>query len=342
MTLSPVDLRVDVTDAAGLGEKAEAAVTIFLPDPADMPPQPVVCFAFPGGGYSRGYFSFDMPGSAGGGEAGWHTGRGWVFVACDHLGVGDSTLHDENALLLDNVAAANAATVVEVLAQLRDGSLTHEFPALATPVVLGIGQSMGGSLLVVQEAQHSSFDGIGVLGYSAIHTSPPLPPGAPPLPLPFVPRGSDPANPTVANQAQLQAMLGAGTRGADAVNPMAWGFHYDDVPEDIVRRDMHDFYTRGGDIPPWGSATCPGLRAWLLTPGVIAPEASSIDVPLLLAFGERDVAADPWSEPKAYPSARDITMHVCPRMGHMHNFAGTREQFWNRIHSWGAWVSTVA
>jgi pimeloyl-ACP methyl ester carboxylesterase len=105
---------------------------------------------------------------------------------------------------------------------------------------------------------------------------------------------------------------------------------------------MHDFYTRGGDVPPWGSPTCPGLRAWVLTPGVIAAEAAAVDVPVLLAFGERDVTADPWMEPKAYPAASDITLFVCQRMGHMHNFAGTREKFWARIHSWGTWVATTA
>ena len=73
-----------------------------------------------------------MPGAQGGGQAGWHAERGWIFVACDHLGVGDSSLAD--------------------------------------PAVLGIGQSMGGCLTVVQQARHESYDGVGVLGYSAIHT----------------------------------------------------------------------------------------------------------------------------------------------------------------------------
>ena len=53
--------------------------------------------------------------------------------------------------------------------------------------------------------------------------------------------------------------------GADA---MAWGFHYDDVDPDVVRRDLDDFPTRGGDLPPWGSATVPVTVAlWCLSPG---------------------------------------------------------------------------
>ncbi len=345
MTAERFDLRIDVTDAAALGERAETAVTVVLPVADTVPEPPIVCFGFPGGGYSRGYYSFDMPGAEGSGEAGWHARRGWVFVACDHLGVGESSLHDENALLMDNVAAANAATVRDVVARLRAGSLVDGFPALASPVVLGIGQSMGGCLAVVQQGQHASFDGVGALGFSAIHTTPPMPPGEPPLPIPFIPRGSPPAQPTVVNEPLLRralAVVGPPRADTGSVSPMAWGFHYDDVPEDIVRQDMQDFYTRHGDVPPWGSATCPGLRAWVLTPGVIAAEAAAVDVPLLLAFGERDVAADPWMEPKAYPRAQDITLFVCSRMGHMHNFAGTRERLWSRIHSWGSSVATAA
>jgi hypothetical protein len=28
-------------------------------------------------------------------------------------------------------------------------------------------------------------------------------------------------------------------------------------------------------------------------------------------------------------------------MGHMHNFASTRELFWQRIETWAAWVQAV-
>ena len=72
---------------------------------------------------------------------------------------------------------------------------------------------------------------------------------------------------------------------------------------------------------------------------MVATEAAAITVPILLAMGERDVVPDPWLEPKAYRSATDISLFVCPRMGHMHNFAGTREAFWQRIHAWGEMVA---
>jgi hypothetical protein len=74
---------------------------------------------------------------------------------------------------------------------------------------------------------------------------------------------------------------------------MAWCFHYDDVPPDIVRADLTEFPTRRWHIPQWRSATVPGLAAWVLTPGAIAAEAASILKPVLVAAGERDVVPGP-------------------------------------------------
>ena len=61
---------------------------------------------------------------------------------------------------------------------------------------------------------------------------------------------------------------------------------------------------------------------------------------MLVAVGERDVVPDPRAEPQAYAQSPDITVFMCPRMSHMHNFASTREQFWARLHSWGESVAS--
>ena len=349
--MTTIDLEIDVSEAAELGERVHTTATVVLPDAAGMSNPPIVCFGFPGGGYSRHYFTFDMPGAEGGGQAGWHAARGWIFVACNHLGVGDSSLPPPAHLVYRNTAAANHATVREVLRRLAAGTLNPAFPAIQDPVVLAVGQSLGGFLLVVQQARHESFDGIGVLGYSAIHTQLQMPPGYPPLPNPYIPReepaGAAPPREELSALAVNAALLRhgarrrAGARTPPGPNPNAWVFHYDDVPEEIVRRDMTDYPARGGDLPVWGSATMPGVALWALTPGAIAPEAAAVVVPVLLAFGERDVLADPWMEPKAYGASVDISLFVCPRMAHMHNFAGTRELLWSRTHVWGQHVAEL-
>jgi pimeloyl-ACP methyl ester carboxylesterase len=120
---------------------------------------------------------------------------------------------------------------------------------------------------------------------------------------------------------------------------MAWGFHYDDVAADVVQRDMEDYPLRGGDMPAWGSASIPMTVAlWSVTPGGAWAEAAAVRTPVLVALGERDVLIDPRGETRAYESSPSVDFFVCPRMAHMHNFAGTRELFWRRIQTWGDWV----
>jgi len=49
-----IELDVDVTTAAGVGEPASVALTVHLPDRLDGPAP--VLFCFPGGGFGREYY----------------------------------------------------------------------------------------------------------------------------------------------------------------------------------------------------------------------------------------------------------------------------------------------
>ena len=338
-----VDLEIDVTEASGLGEAASVALSVHLPNPERQPERPFICFGKPGGGYSKGYFTVDLPGPGRGAQADWHAARGWIFVSVDHLGVGaSSTTHDPARLDYTTVAAANQAAEQEVLGRLEAGTLVEGFPAVSDPISIGIGQSMGGCLTVIQQGRYHCYDGIGILGYGAVHTHPPVRPGNTPILAPWLPRDTLLREPLVVlNAPQLAgADLTVGT--PDSGPAMAWGFHYTDVDPDLIRKDVEDFPTRHGDIPPWASATLPGaVAASCLTPGAIAPEAAAVVAPVLVAMGERDVIADPKGEPRAYLSATSVDLFICPHMGHMHNFASTRELFWERIETWGAWVRAV-
>ncbi len=336
-----IDLRVDVTEAAGLGEPAHIALTVTAPDAVED--DPVVCFAKPGAGYGRGYFTEVLPGSgsASGAQAAWHVTRGWIFVAVDHLGVGDSSQHDPERISFSSVAAASEAAESEVRQKLAAGTLLGGFGKVERAVTIGIGQSMGGSLTIVQQGRYHGYDGVGVLGYSPLRTQPPTAPGTAPLPLPWVPRDTEPADGVITNAPAL-AELGGGGFPSDDLSPLAWGFHYDDVDPEVVRRDLQDYPARHGDVPPWGSATVPlTVALWCMSPGGVLAEAAAIRCPVLVALGERDVLVDPRGEVRAYESASSVDFFVCPRMAHMHNFAGTRELFWRRLETWAEWVRVV-
>jgi len=288
-----------------------------------------------------------MPGSSGGGQAGWLAQRGWIFAAIDHLGTGESSLPDPRKLLYHNVSAASHAAVRTVLDRLTAGTLAPEFPAIPSSVALGIGHSMGGCLTVVQQARHNSYDGIAVLGFSAIHTRPYCLPGTSREPVPYVPRDAAPTELDLRSLENRRAksinsalFAVAARSAASADRQMAsqtWRYHFDDEPAEIVQQDMN----WNEDLPPWRSATVPGLILWVTAPGAIAPEAASIIVPVLAAFGERDVLEDPRSEPRAYRNAVDVCTFICPRMAHMHNFASTREVLWSRIEHWGRHVADL-
>jgi alpha-beta hydrolase superfamily lysophospholipase len=273
-----------------------------------------------------------MPGSDVGGQAGWHAARGWIFVSCDHLHVGESTQpSDPTRLTFENVAASNRATVDAVLARLAEGTVADGFPPIADPRKIGIGQSMGGCLLIVQQGQLRTFDGIGVLGYSARHTVLWMPPGTPDMGSVYLPRGSEVAVLADGTLAEHVPEMSPAAGDLPGTTP---GFHYDDEPRDLVAADMVDYPTRRGNVPRWASATMPPCARSMLSPGVVAPEAATITVPVFVGVGERDVCPQPLTEPAAYPRATDVTVFVCPRMSHMHNFASTRERFWARLASW--------
>src|SRR5262249_12130218 len=110
------------------------------------------------------------------------------FVSVDYLGAGESSQHAPEKLDYSTVAAASHAAEQEVLRRLVEGSLAKGFPAVSNPLVIGIGQSLGGCLTVVQQGRYHGYDGIGVLGYGAVRTLPPARPGLPPLVMPWLVR----------------------------------------------------------------------------------------------------------------------------------------------------------
>lgn len=345
-----MEMKIDVTQAAALGTPAEVAASVYLPE-GPLADPPVVCFAFPGGGYCRRYFAFDMPDSlGGGGQAGFHTERGWIFVAVDHLGFGDSTVPEGNVLNYETVARGNDAAVQAVMQRLEAGTLAPGLGPVQGATKLGLGQSMGGCFTIVAQAHLETFDGVGILGYSGVHTVVPTRPGTPPGAWPWVLRGSPADNPLILNKAALAAAAGPdmgsrsaiGEAAAMGEHPYQWAFHYDDEPAEMVAMDMAAAADPAAPLPPWRSATVPGCAFYMVAPGTVATEAASIRVPVLVAVGERDVVPDPWLEPKAFKSSTDVTVFVCPRMGHMHNFAHTRFRFWARTHAWGSGVAALS
>src|SRR3546814_912699 len=220
-----------------------------------------------------------------------------MFGAWGRLGVGDSTIPEGNALTVDNVAAANHATVQEVMRRLYEGTLVDGLGPITNATTLGIGQSMGGCFAIVAQGQLGTFDGVGILGYSGIHTVVPTRPGQPEAVWPWISRQSSLDNPKILNGAALEASEGptlgdhaaiseAAARGE---HPFQWSFHYDDEPADIVALDMAASAGLADPLPAWRSATTPSCHPETVRP--LNSRQRSLDKPTSL-YGAGLVASE--------------------------------------------------
>lgn len=313
---------IDLTDTKG--EDLFAAATVVLPGKNPLGDRPIVWFAWPGGGYNRRYYDLQLPGRSGYSQAEYHTGRGSIFVACDHIGVGDSAV-PAGTFNHSDIARINAAVVRKVLAGLTQGTLIADLPAVTNPFPLGMGQSYGGLLLTHLQAEHGLLRGVAMLGWSGICTQVKDVSGA-------------------VNVAPPSELEGTEALRDGLAHPYRRSFHFDDVPEDIVAEDLLGYPLRiGVPIPAWGTPFMPGGPNFApergpLGPNVVTEEAAAIDVPVFIANGEIDVCPDPLIEPSAYRNAPEVMTMVLPRASHMHNFAGTREMLWQRLEHWAVGI----
>jgi alpha-beta hydrolase superfamily lysophospholipase len=313
-----LDLDVDISGKVGIEGSLHTAVTVHLPRREIMPARPIVMFAFPGGGAGRGMWCMEAPDTLEYSQARWHAERGIIFVSCDHLGTGGSS-HPDPQLLASPypLAWANQATVEGVLELLATDGAVAGYGAVTDPVRISIGHSMGANLTIVLQAHRQVFDGVGILGYSAIHTALPVPHGIDPRPHPRPPR----ANPDVRTFG-----VPDDTRKAIFRHMNRW-----DAQEAAEMR-RHQWRL------PIASETMPPAAMYMNAAGVVLEEASWIEVPVFLGFGERDVTRNPWEEPRWYWRARDIELAVVPRMSHGLNSAATRGELWRRLHHWALGV----
>lgn len=326
-----IERRIDVSAAAPeLGERVEMAVSIYLPDPDALPERPVAIFACPGGGYSRHYFEMQFDGHADYHEAEWHARRGTIYVAIDHVGVGESTIPDLAQIGFDNLAATHDSCVRQIADALRSGTLVEGFPAAPSLFSVGMGQSMGGGVTILAQGRFATFDAIAPCGVSAIHTA-----------LPQRDRNAfeqGKARFDAVAEGKAASHLETSHEGVDYV----YAFHWEDVPADILHEDMKGGYPIRETAPKFGSLTIPYCAVQMMLPGAFAAEAAEIAVPVLIANGERDTCPDPHAEAAAYPASRDVSIFIVPTMAHMHNFASTRSQLWQRLHNWSRMVAAEA
>jgi Alpha/beta hydrolase family len=298
------------------------AATVIAPREGAGPR--TLCFAFPGGGYSRHYFDLRHLELSGPSQAEFHAAAGIVFVAFDPYGGGESTPLPPDRLGLDATADACHFATEAAIARLRKGDLVPGLSPLEVSLSIGIGHSLGGMQVIAQQARNASFNAVAILGWSAVHTIVPTRDGV------LAPHAEAP----VASAGDLAAAW-AGPLVDEMAN-LRYAYHWEDVSAVLVQEDMTvGFPTRTARVlPAWITETFPPFASVCLTEGIVSTEAARIRVPVFVGAGERDVMADIRREPAAYAASRDITVFQVPRMAHMHNFSPQRRLLWARLQRW--------
>jgi pimeloyl-ACP methyl ester carboxylesterase len=310
------DVRVTVNPAE-LGE-VEMIVRVVAPAaPAEGAP---IFFCVPGMSYGKEYFDLPIDSYSFARAA---AEAGCVVVAVDNVGTGESERPaDAGAVTLAAMAAANAAVAGRVCERLAAGDLVPGLAPLASSPTIGIGHSLGGCLVLLQQAAFASFAAIAILGFS----NQPL-------------EG-------IYEEHEREAELTDAERFAWATEhlpPKLWGRPWEELDPyfELPRENFRElFYAPGTaeEVVAADTATAtstPRTAAIETTiPRVSAAAAAAIDVPVLLAYGATDLSPDPLAEVATYPAAPDITLLRLDRSAHCHNLSPDRHLLTRRMLSW--------
>jgi pimeloyl-ACP methyl ester carboxylesterase len=315
------DVRLAVeTDALG---PLEISARVFAP--AEPDPTVPVLFCVPGMSYGKEYWDVPLTGYGFGRAA---AEAGHVVIAVDNVGTGESTRPaDSGAVDLAAMATANAAAAEAALAGLVAGDLAPGLGPILPGRTVGIGHSLGGCLVLLQQAAHSTFDAIGVLGFS----NQPL-------------EG-------IYEDHEREAELTDAERFAWATEhlpPKLWGSAWEDLDPyfELPRENFTELFYAPGTAPEViaadsiGATSVPRTAAIETTiPRVSAAAAASIGVPVLLAYGATDLSPDPLAEVATFPAAPDITLLRLANSAHCHNLSDDRELLWRRLLGWAREVA---
>lgn len=312
--MGPIPLSFDVSLALGAeltgGQSIAISGWLFFPDdPAELGERPVTMTLLGGGSYDKRYHHAVIPSHSGYSAAEHLAALGNVVLLADHLGVGESSrLPLQQQATKEVCALAMHTAVTQFHERLARGDLDPKLPAIANPLKIGGGHSMGAMLATVQQGNHRTFEALMIMGYTTqgVHFY---------------------HGPTRVRAGDFVPPDGLVDYSENARGDQRYNFYWDDVPPDVIAYD---------DTTAAATPTKIGYDS--IRVDIIKPEAARIDVPVFFGNSERDVSEDPRAEAAFFPLCKDFSLYLLPRAAHCQTFAGTRHLFWNRMHDWSRMV----
>jgi alpha-beta hydrolase superfamily lysophospholipase len=294
-------LDIDVSAVAGFPGPAHVAAELLLPE-GQAPELLFVCL--PGGGMNRRYF--DLPTPEGEAEVSFAlamAARGHAVALLDPLGAGESTSPDDVYLVHpDRMADAARIATDRILTGIREGSFDPRCPAAPDVRSVGAAHSLGALITVVQQAASGQHRGLALMGF---HTG------------------------------GVAEHLTDDDRALDLEHARA---NLVDVARKRFPVAFHELQPQPSKRAVSAASAIerimmtPSLMAML--PNIVAKDAASITVPVLIALGDADLHGDPYRTPQAYSSSPEVTLLVLPETKHNHFVYPSRTHLFERVARW--------
>lgn len=317
--------RIDVSEAVPHPGRFELAVDVVVPRERSDETPPVALVCLPGGFLSRRYFDLELAGDRSYSFAEAIAVQGFVTLAIDHLGIGESSKPDPIdagfAFGVEVVARANQLALERALERLARGDAEAGIAPTPCGATIGVGHSMGSVLTVEQQAIARPHRALVLFSFTTRG-------------LPFF--LNEDQRPYANDPERARRELGALAR-------RSYGTPYPPRADGAEGDRRAAFGV--GTAPPLAEALLHAASTDLLAlggllsmiPGGYAPSAAVIDVPVYVLIGDHDLHGERGVR-EELPKAPSVTLRTLEDCWHCHLVANSRAAIWREIPAWIAEV----